>query len=83
MTRTLAVGLAVLAYCPTLAGQSQSPPEAPRVWVAFSADIRITFANGKEAWGRRLQDEHGCVRDEMVHPQRVSTDGGRARRPPR
>ena len=50
---------------------AQPPPAALtglREWVAFSADIRIVFANGREAWGRRVQDEHGCTRDEMVHP---------------
>jgi hypothetical protein len=68
MTRALAVGLAVLVCCATAAGQVPSAPVGAHEWVAYSADIRITFASGKEAWGRRLQDEHGCVRDEMVHP---------------
>jgi hypothetical protein len=67
MTRLLAWVLA-LACCATGADQDHPAPSGPTEWVAFSADIRITFANGKEAWGRRLQDEHGCIRDEMVHP---------------
>jgi hypothetical protein len=64
MTRTLACLLGAV-MC---AGQDPPAPVGPGEWVPFSADIRITFANGKEARGRHVQDEHGCSRNEMVHP---------------
>lgn len=67
---SLIIGL--LAQAPPSA---PAPPRAPgisvaspREWVSYSADVRIERPNRPEAWGRRLQDEHGCVRDEMVHP---------------
>jgi hypothetical protein len=28
----------------------------PTQWIAFSADIHLDFANGREAWGRRVQE---------------------------
>ena len=40
----------------------------PQEWVAFSADLRINIPNRPETWGRYVQDEHGCVRQEVVHP---------------
>jgi hypothetical protein len=52
----------------TLHGQRVSPPDAPSQWVAFSADVRIKIPNRLEAWGRYVQDEHVCVRQDMVHP---------------
>ena len=36
--------------------------------MAFSADVRINIPKRPETWGRYVQDEHGCVRQEMVHP---------------
>ncbi|HTM24586.1 MAG TPA: hypothetical protein VL225_05280 [Vicinamibacterales bacterium] len=48
--------------------QDRQAPSPPQEWVAFSADVRINIPNRPEAWGRYVQDEHGCVRQEMVHP---------------
>ena len=66
-TRAL-VAIGVVAAGTLLRGQSAPRPEAPSEWVAFSADVRINIPNRPEAWGRYVQDEHGCVRQEMVHP---------------
>jgi hypothetical protein len=44
------------------------PADAPKKWVAFSADVRIEMPKRPEAWGRYVQDEHGCVRQDVVHP---------------
>ena len=61
--------VATFAVAPArLCAQAVPRPDAPREWVAFSADIRINIPNRPEAWGRFVQDEHGCVRQEMVHP---------------
>ena len=40
----------------------------PNTWIAFAADVRITSQDRPEQWGRYAQDEHGCVRQDMVHP---------------
>lgn len=45
-----------------------APPVGPKHWVAFSADVRIEIPKRPEAWGRYVQDEHGCVRQDVVHP---------------
>lgn len=34
----------------------------------FSAELRITHPTRPLAFGRQLQDEHGCMRRETVHP---------------
>ena len=31
-------------------------------------DLRINIPNRPETWGRYVQDEHGCVRQDVVHP---------------
>ena len=54
--------------------QASPPPQpgqripAPTTFVAFSADLKIARANRPEAFGRHLQDEHGCMRRETVFP---------------
>lgn len=42
--------------------------EGPRTWVAFSAELKIEHPSRPTAYGRQLQDEHGCTRRETVHP---------------
>jgi hypothetical protein len=67
----MAASVVLLLTCTPLTGQERSvplSPAGPREWVPFSADIHITFPKGTEAYGRRVQDEHGCTRDEGVHP---------------
>jgi hypothetical protein len=55
-----------------LQGPPPPPPgqriPAPTVFVAFSADLKITNPKRPDAFGRHLQDEHGCVRRETVYP---------------
>jgi hypothetical protein len=68
MRRVAGLLAAAVAVSGLAHAQKPADPAGPREWVAFAADIHITFANGREAWGRRVQDEHGCTRDEMVHP---------------
>lgn len=41
---------------------------APTTWVAFSAELKITHPSRPLAFGRQLQDEHGCLRRETVNP---------------
>jgi hypothetical protein len=54
--------------------QGPPPPQpgqripAPTTFVAFSADLKITNPKRREAFGRFLQDEHGCTRRETVFP---------------
>ena len=54
--------------------QTPPPPQpgqripAPTTFVAFSADLKITNPKRQEAFGRFLQDEHGCTRRETVYP---------------
>lgn len=43
-------------------------PLTPAKWVAFSAELRIEHPARPLAFGRFLQDEHGCNRRETVHP---------------
>jgi hypothetical protein len=43
-------------------------PAGPTTWVPFAADILITMPRRSQVWGRHVQDEHGCVRSETVHP---------------
>ena len=64
----LIVSTVAFAFPGRLRAQAVPRPDAPQEWVAFSADIRINIPNRPEAWGRYVQDEHGCVRQEMVHP---------------
>jgi hypothetical protein len=49
-------------------GRSAPQVSGPTGWIAFAADVRINYPNRPEAWGRYVQDEHGCQRQEMVHP---------------
>lgn len=64
-----------------LAGLSQQAPpnrpptaqpslrvESPATWVAFAADVRVVYPGQAEKWGRYVQDEHGCQRQEMFYP---------------
>jgi hypothetical protein len=54
--------------------QAPPPPQpgqripAPTTFVAFSADLKITNPKRPVAFGRYLQDEHGCTRRETVFP---------------
>ena len=54
--------------------QAPPPPQpghripAPATFVAFSADLKIANPKRPEAFGRYLQDEHGCMRRETVFP---------------
>ena len=54
--------------------QAPPPPQvgqrilAPTTFVAFSADLKIANPKRPEAFGRYLQDEHGCTRRETVYP---------------
>jgi hypothetical protein len=54
--------------------QTGPPPQigqripAPTNFVAFSADLKITSPKRPDAFGRYLQDEHGCTRRETVYP---------------
>ena len=41
---------------------------APTTFVSFSADLKISNPKRADAFGRHLQDEHGCVRRETVFP---------------
>jgi hypothetical protein len=66
--RVIALIVCVIASGGSLAGQTKRLPSAPDTWVAFSADLRINMPNRPEAWGRYVQDEHGCVRQDVVHP---------------
>lgn len=68
MYRTIALMVALISSGTTTPGQDRPAPVAPREWVAFSADIRINIPKRPETWGRYVQDEHGCVRQDMVHP---------------
>jgi hypothetical protein len=65
--RGAALALATVFGVP-IAALGQPAPSGPPQWVAFAADVHIQFAKGTEAWGREVQDEHGCVRHDMVHP---------------
>ena len=40
----------------------------PKTFVPFSVELRITHPTRPPAFGRHLQDEHGCMRRETVHP---------------
>ena len=40
----------------------------PSTWVPFSAELKIEHPSRPTAFGRFLQDEHGCTRRETVHP---------------
>jgi hypothetical protein len=69
--------LSMTLVAPTLAagGLPQSPavrvtpgPPQPTTWVAFAAELRIEHPDRPTAFGRFLQDEHGCSRRETVHP---------------
>ena len=62
----LALILLVLQTTPT--AQPGQRIQAPTTFVAFSADLKITNPKRPEAFGRHLQDEHGCVRRETVFP---------------
>ena len=66
--RIIPLLVCVISSGALLAEQKGRAPLAPSGWVAFSADIRIEIPNRPEAWGRHVQDEHGCVRQDMVHP---------------
>lgn len=68
MFRAMALIVCLAASGASLPRQDRQAPLSPQEWVAFSADVRINIPNRAEAWGRYLQDEHGCVRQEMVHP---------------
>jgi hypothetical protein len=53
----------------------QAPPaqvgqriQAPPAFVAFAAELKITNPKRPDAYGRHLQDEHGCTRRETVYP---------------
>ena len=41
---------------------------APSTWVSFSAELKITHPSRPTAFGRHVQDEHGCTRRETVNP---------------
>jgi hypothetical protein len=72
--------LLAMLFAPVLAAiaagePSQSPavrvtagPPQPTKWVAFSAELRIDHPSRPTAFGRFLQDEHGCSRRETAHP---------------
>jgi hypothetical protein len=64
----MAASIALVVVLLSILAQDPARPPAPRSWVAFSADVRIEMPKRPEAWGRYVQDEHGCVRQEMVHP---------------
>src|SRR5687768_15527671 len=68
MAASIALMAALVSPAIFIFAQDQARPSAPRAWVAFSADVRIEMPKRPEAWGRYVQDEHGCVRQEMVHP---------------
>ena len=68
MFRAMALIVCLAASGASLPRQDRQAPIPPQEWVAFSADVRINIPNRAEAWGRYVQDEHGCVRQEMVHP---------------
>lgn len=66
---------ALLAATLSAGGLPQSPavrvtpgPPQPTKWIAFSAELRIEHPDRPTAFGRYLQDEHGCNRRETVHP---------------
>ena len=40
----------------------------PKTFVPFSVELKITHPTRPQAFGRHLQDEHGCMRRETVHP---------------
>ena len=65
--RAMALIVCLAASGASLPRQDRQAPLSPQEWVAFSADVRINSPNRAEAWGRYVQDEHGCVRQEMVH----------------
>src|SRR5688572_10497981 len=46
-------------------GHQASPAAA---YAAFAADLKITYPNRPDHYGRHLQDEHGCTRRETAHP---------------
>jgi hypothetical protein len=56
----------------------QAPPQppvdrslrvaSPATWIAFSADVKVVIPGQPERWGRHVQDEHGCRRQEVFHP---------------
>jgi hypothetical protein len=68
MSRVIALMVGLVSPGLSILAQDPPRPAAPRSWVAFSADVRIEMPKRPEAWGRYVQDEHGCVRQEMVHP---------------
>ena len=63
----LVAGLA-LTQNPGAAVRVTPGPPQPTRWVAFSAELRIDHPTRPTAFGRFLQDEHGCNRRETVHP---------------
>ena len=62
----IALIVCVIASGASLAGQTKRPAAGPDTWVALSADLRINIPNRPETWGRYVQDEHGCVRQDVV-----------------
>ena len=68
MCRMVTAFLILALAQPPVATPPAPGPVSPNTWVAFSADIRITRPNRPEAWGRYVQDQHGCVRQDMIHP---------------
>ena len=65
MALLLALLLSQAPSAPVPGGQRV---DAPATWVAFSAELKITHPTRPLAFGRQLQDEHGCMRRETVHP---------------
>ena len=65
---SLLVVILGLAQSPGTAVREASGPPQPTKWVAFTADLRIEHPTRPTAFGRFLQDEHGCNRRETVHP---------------
>jgi hypothetical protein len=68
MGRLLALIAVFLTSVAQLPRPDRSAPAGPQEWVAFAADLRISIRNRPETWGRYVQDEHGCVRQDVVHP---------------
>ena len=62
--------LTFLAIVMTLQAAQGVPVPAPPPatgWVPFVADLKITQAGRPDHFGRHLQDEHGCTRQETVN----------------